>query len=139
MPWFSAVGLFKHGYEHPDFVPQYEERTVLVRAASRKAAQKKVLAEFAAYARDGMKIEFLEAYAPEQLYDAPSGRKVVEVGSRMRVSDLKPSRYIPAYWLDLRPSSCSRKGWKHAWHNRGGGYSGCLNCRARRKGELWRR
>jgi hypothetical protein len=136
MPWYSSIGLFRHTLRNRNFIPQYEERTVLVRARTSAAARKMILAEFKRYAADA-ETEFLKEYTFDQVYDAP-GSKVTEVSSLMRVSDLPARRYVDRYWVDLRPASCEKKGWKHAWRNGGDGISACYNCRLRRKGELWR-
>lgn len=141
MPWYSSIGLFRTKLRNPNAVTQFEERVVIVRAKSAKIARKKILAEFAAHVKEFAKefgVEYLKEYTFEELILAP-GSKVVEVASLSRVSDLAPNKYIKRHWEDLRPVSCAKKGWKHAWNNYDDKSSRCYNCQIIKKGQLWRK
>lgn len=129
---FSAIGLFKHTYDKPNNITKYEERVVITSAASEGVAKTLILAEFADYAQDG--IEFLGKF---EISEIVGDEVVTEVACTMRVYEGTADEYIENYWSDLRPSSCDEKNWKHSWHNHGGGYSACYNCRELRKGSLW--
>lgn len=134
MPWYSSIGLFKHKFKR-NVITKYEERTVIVRAKSAKIAERKILAEFKEYCKD-LRIEFLKLHTFEELCWAP-GSKPVEVSSLMRTTDLSSRSYIDKYWVDLKPNSCTKVGWKHVWHNNDGKTSACYNCQKFVKGQLW--
>lgn len=140
MKWFSGMGLFRFDWKAKGRISQYEERVVLVRAKSISDAKRRILSEFAQYAKtsDG-EIDFLGRFDVRELFDQVTpGKRPLEISSFMRVSDLTASQFIKRYWEDLRPQSCRQKKWKHVWHNQDGKTSACYNCREIRSGQLWK-
>lgn len=125
MKLFSGVGVFKHQRHGTNFVPQYEERTVIVRANDYESADKVILKEFQEYSSEG--ISLLERYEILELEDSLK-EDVVEVTSFIRVSDLSSSDYLETYQSDLRPQSCTDKVWKHEWYRQDDETLACYNC-----------
>ncbi len=136
MGWYSGIGLFRHIRPGTTFVPQYEERVVVVRSVNAAKAKKKILGEFEEYAQDG--IEFLGEYEISDI-DGEPGLKPIEVSSMMRVSDGEPEEYLTKVWGDLRPASCDDVGWVHCWYQKTSQTLGCYNCLTARRGRLDRK
>lgn len=131
---FSGTGVFKHCFDDPNRVTQFEERVVVTDASSQGAAETIILAEFEKYATNGVK--FLNVYVIEEMY--PEEGQIVEIASSMKVFTGTDEEYIEKYWDDQRPESCDDVGWNHVWFNRGEGKSCCYNCQEERDGELWK-
>ena len=125
MQWYSATGVFKHERDNTEFVPQFEERTVIVKSSNKQEAEAKILKEFQDYACDG--VSFLNHYEVEELFDDPS-EDVIEVTSFIRVSKLKDQDYLKAYRTDLRPKNCEDRNWNHHWYTKDEKRSACYNC-----------
>ncbi len=133
--WFNGIGLFKHTYDDPDRIPQYEERTVLVKARNLDAAREQILEEFSQYGDGENHVTFLEEYDVNEVFDE-LGSGVAEVAYRMRLFSGSEAEYVLKYWTDLRPDSCGELGWNHVWHNQDDQSCGCYNCRSEVEGSL---
>ena len=132
---FSCIGVFKHNHDNPDVVTKYEERVVLAEAPSPEEAEEIFLSEFRKYATDG--IEFLNEYEINEIYEEKDSL-VTEVACSMKSFEGTTEQYLKRHWYDQKPLSCDDVGWKHVWHNHGGGISACYNCQEKREGELWK-
>lgn len=133
MKWYTGTAIFRHFYKNKDRIPQYEVRTTIVAASNEKEAEDKFLNEFSQYATEGT--VFLGQYEIKETYDRP-GKEPIEVASHMRVSPMHPDDFINKYWTDLRPKSCSDRGWKHVWHQMDESTLSCYNCEQTKKGKL---
>lgn len=116
------------------FVPQYHENIFAVVANSVDSAEDLFAGKIHECVDKNYRVVQNEPAFPVA---EPIGSIPVEVFHRSRVSSLSPAAYRGQFESDLRPKSCEVNGWEHAWYNVGGGYSGCYNCRARRKGKQW--
>ena len=125
MKLYSATGSFKHKRKNTGFVPQYEERTVIVQAKNIAEAEKLILEEFNNYCFG--ETTFLEDCEIQEV-DGSLKDSVLEVASFSRVSKLSKSKYLEAYRTDLRPKDCKTKNWKHAWYVKDKKTKACYNC-----------
>lgn len=132
---FGGIGFFKHKYEDPKRIPNFEERIILVEASSLEEAEKIILKEFRKYGSG--EIEFLEEYGVTQAWEGATPN-ALEVYSIMRLSTQTSDEFISNFWSDERPDSCDSVGWQHAWYNKDNEQSACYNCREIRKGQLWK-
>ena len=132
---FSCIGVFKHTHDNPEIITKYEERVVVTEASSKEEAEKIFLSEFKKYATDGIK--FLNEYEINEIYEE-NDSLVTEVACSMKPFEGTAEQYLNRYWYDQKPLSCDDVGWKHVWHNQGGGISACYNCQEEREGELWK-
>ena len=132
---YSGTGIFKHCFDTPNKITQFEERIVVTNASSEKEAETIILAEFKDYAVEN--VAFLDTYEINEITE-DNDSTVIEVASSMRVFTGTDQEYLEIYWDDQKPTSCEVKGWKHAWYNRGNGKSACYNCQEVREGELWK-
>lgn len=131
---YSCIGVFKHCFDDPKRITQFEERVVVTEASSPEEAEKIILAEFEEYSADG--VEFLDVYEIQEIYE--EGSTVTEIACNIKKFAGTDEEYLSKYWHDQRPLSCENVGWQHVWFNRGNGKSGCYNCQVERDGELWK-
>ena len=129
---YGCIGIFKHCYGDANLVAKYEERVVMTEASSVEEAEAKILAEFAAYATDG--VIFLNEYEITEIAD---DNEVIEVASSMKVFKGTDEEYLERYYFDQRPLSCDEVGWQHVWYHLDDKRSGCYNCQEVREGSLW--
>ena len=129
---FSGTGIFKHIYKDTNRVPKFEERVVVTSATSEKEAKEQIIIEFNDYAFEG--IEFIGEISITEILEENT---VTEVASSMRIFDGTDEQYLDRFWCDQQPDSCVDRGWKHAWYNKGAGFSACYNCKESREGALW--
>lgn len=130
---YGCIGIFKHCFEGPNRVTQFEERVVMTEATNYEEAEEKILAEFEEYATEGT--IFLNEY---EIFEIDDEQLVTEVASSMKVFKGTDEEYLERYYYDQRPISCDEVGWKHAWYNIDGKRSGCYNCQEVREGRLWK-
>ena len=131
---YSGVGVFKHCFDDPKRITQFEERIVVADASSLEEAERIILAEFEEYATAG--VEFLDLYEINEVFE--EGNLVTEISSTIKIFTGTDEEYLEKYWNDQKPLSCESVGWQHVWFNRGNGKSGCYNCQEERDGELWK-
>jgi len=130
MKLYSATASFKHKRKNSTFVPQYEERTVIVKAKSIALAEKLILKEFKCYSTDGT--VFLDDFEIQEV-DGCLKDGVLEVASFSRVSKLSKNKYLELYRTDLRPKDCKLRNWKHAWYQKDKETKACYNCEKTKK------
>jgi hypothetical protein len=134
--WFSAKQLFLHTPNDKRIKQWYEERIVLIRAATDDEAWEKAKAEGKEYSDFGDdSCRFIEIVDLFKLFEEPGDMK--EVYSIKNISSLKPDEYIFRFYPDS-PADCEENGEKHCWFNHDGRTSGCYNCQVIGEGELWR-
>lgn len=130
---YSCMGIFKHIYENPLRISQYEERVVLIEAASPELATILVDKEFSEYSSEG--IELVHAFDLQEIAEEPA--LVVGISSKMKVFPGDGEEYIERFCGDLRPKSCRDLGWQHVWYHIGHGVSGCYNCQEEKSDNRW--
>ncbi|GEM_PF-6900510 len=123
---YSCIALYKHTFDDPRKVSQYEERVTMVEASSEKIAERLFLLDIKDYAIDG--VTFLGEYSIFEQY--PTDGRVLEVASKSRVFAGSDAEYIEKLWSDLRPERCEQNGWEHATYKIQDGLLGCYNCKA---------
>jgi len=130
MKLYSATGSFKHKRKNSSFVPQYEERTVIVQAKNIAEAERLILEEFENYCFG--ETTFLEDLELQEV-DGCLKDGVLEVASFSRVSKLSKSKYLETFRSDLRPKDCGDKNWKHQWYTKDSKTKACYNCQKLKK------
>ena len=132
---FSAIGVFKHTFKHPDKITKFEERVVLVSADSYEEAEQMILDEFREYATaDG--VSFLGEYEIFPVNPA-LGKPVIEIARSVKVFTGGDEEYLQRFWDDQQPLSCDDNGWNHVWFKIDEYRCGCYNCQQEREGQLW--
>ena len=134
--WYSAQCIFVHGDKVHGPKQMYEERIVVLRAESMKAAIERAEKEAEKYCRDVKGCEFIGYVNVFELYDDEIG-DCSEVFSSMRESHLVPKGYLDLHYPDT-PENCEAVGESHRWHNLDDKRSACYHCKVIREGQLWK-
>jgi hypothetical protein len=95
---FSRKGIFKHTYEDPLRIAQYEERIVLIEADSFESGEQLANQEFSEYSSEG--IELVYTFELHELYEESAA--VLEVSSSMKVFPGTAEGYVETFCSDLR-------------------------------------
>jgi len=134
--WFSMTALF-FWKENAGRLPRYEKRVTICAAENAEAATEMLLAEAKAYAVSP--IRFMGTFEIQEM-DPPSRRHPVEVAHELTLAvdpaggeRIKPAEFRRKFRAADRLDNCEDAGLAHAWHNIDGQWSGCSNCRVKRR------
>ncbi len=132
---YSGIGVFRHTFDNQNKITKFEERVVLIEAATYEEAETLMLEDCEEYAQeDG--VSFLGEFEISEI-SGRADKPVIEVARSIKVFTGTDEEYLQRFWDDQQPLSCDDNGWTHVWFKQADNLSACYNCQEEREGELW--